>query len=382
MKRKISIIAVALAVLLAVPAALADDPAISYTINGNGKAETTFEVATKAGLTSAVSTINAWSVSRTVSVGGNDVLDSGKFTISFQNLQEVLTNLTEIAFSKAGTETTILGHGNTIYFKGLTYGYNGFTCKNGAVLSLGQEEDAIASALEITRPGDSRVIMAGVLSIGLNGTIHMHNGVVVRDCITAPTYPGGGVTVNGGYFHMHGGEIRNCGTYKGSASIGGGVAVFSGGRFIMDGGAISGCFSQGECIGQYFQDGYTWYLPFTTGGGVLVCENSSFIMNGGIIENCRANYDPNFVSVYSMTGTGDYGLGGGVAILGSPEASSADFGWLNSAFVMNGGVIRNCASSYRGGGVAVCGYAGTVWCAGLSSRTFRSASHTEPPMAP
>ena len=346
-------------VALFAAAAVAADPEVSYDIV-DGQAQTTFEVASSNGLTTAISRINAWTASRTVEVDGLQYADSGMFTISLEHLESVLTNLAELAFSKAGTQTTILGYGNTMYFKGQTYGYNGFTCKNGAVLSLGKEGDGVASALEITRPG--RTIMAGVLSLEPNGTIHMYDGVVIRDCATAPTYPGGGVTVNGGYFHMHGGEIRNCGTYKGSASIGGGVAVFSGGRFIMDDGTISGCFSQGEGIEQYFQYGYTWYLPFTAGGGVLVCENSSFIMNGGVIENCRANYDPDFVAVYNMTGTGDYGSGGGVVVLGSPtDANNEDFGWLNSAFVMNGGAIRNCSASYRGGGVAVCGYAGTAF---------------------
>ena len=375
MKRKMPIIAVVLAVLLAVPAALADDPAISYTINGDGKAETTFEVATKEGFWSAVSTINAWLDSRTVSVGGNDVLDSGKFIISLQ-ANFLMTGLRSgtpqqcVSFSKAGTTTTLLGNGHTVTLAnyGATSNSRGagsdayFCVKDGVTLNLGMENNAEASSLTITRW--MAVSTSGPITVDSHGTVNMYDGVAISDCETGPTFYGAGVTVEGGLFNMHGGEIRNCGTYKGSASIGGGVAVFNGGRFVMDGGTITGCFSQGDDFEsqrnlymQYLGITLSWCAPFTAGGGVVIFNNSTFIMNGGIIENCRANNDPDFKGNYtgggwySFAGTGNYGMGGGVALFGSSTG-----GWLNSAFVMNGGTIRNCVSSFRGGGVAVYGY--------------------------
>lgn len=66
----------------------------------------------------------------------------------------------------------------------------------------------------------------------------MYSGVTLANRV-GNNYFGGGVTVQGGTFHMYGGTIENCGIRGGSVCYGGGVAVIYGGSFVMDGGIIA-----------------------------------------------------------------------------------------------------------------------------------------------
>jgi len=308
------------------------DPDVTYALVDASDpmkgATTTFEVSSVAGFASAVSTINAWTAARTVTVDGmtDPVPDSGRFTIS---LKADLTNFTGASFTTAGTDVTLLGNGHSLAF----LNQSKFWVEN-ATLSLGREGEHTVSALDISRAKSNDE--PGVLYAYKLGTIHMYDGVVVHDCV-GHNYYGGGATVYGGLLHMHGGIIRNCGIDGGSVCFGGGVAAVDGGRFIMDGGTISGCFVQSD----YTES--SWQVPSTVGGGVLVYGSSSFIMNGGTIENCTAD-------------TG-HGAGGGVALIASQDSMYTHnaYGWVDSAFVMNGGTIRGCSSAYTGGGVAVYG---------------------------
>ena len=68
----------------------------------------------------------------------------------------------------------------------------------------------------------------------------MYDKVTLKDH-KGNNYFGGGVTVEGGTFKMHGGTIENCGIDGGSVCYGGGVGVAFGGQFIMDGGVIKNC---------------------------------------------------------------------------------------------------------------------------------------------
>ena len=312
----------------------AADCETSYELNGSGAANTTLKVYTSAGLGTAAETINGWTSGRTVSVGGVDVPDSGVFIISLQADLSPCTG--GASFTTAGTTTTLLGNGHKILFSNAAGIGNDmyFYVANGAVLSLGVDGDAAASALDITRAASNDT--AGPLYAFQNGTIHMYDGVVIHDCV-GHNYYGGGATVYGGLLHMHGGVIRNCGIDGGSVCFGGGVASVDGGRFIMDAGTISGCFVQSD----YTES--SWMTPSTCGGGVLVYGSSSFVMNGGTIENCTAD-------------TG-HGAGGGVALIASQDSyfNHNAFGWVDSAFVMNGGTIRGCSSAYMGGCVGVYG---------------------------
>ena len=310
------------------------DPNVTYALvdasDPTKGATTTFEVSSFAGFTNAVSTINAWTTARTVTVDGvtDPVPDSGRFTIS---LQADLTNFTGASFTTAGTDVTLLGNGHSLAF----LNQSKFWVEN-ATLSLGREGEHTVSALDISRAKSNDE--PGVLYAYKLGTIHMYDGVVIHDCV-GHNYFGGGATVYGGLFHMHGGIIRDCGINDGSVCFGGGVAAVDGGRFIMDGGTISGCFVQSD----YTES--SWMIPSTCGGGVLVYGSSSFVMNGGAIENCTAD-------------TG-HGAGGGVALIASLDSVYAhgNYGYVDSAFVMNGGTIRGCSSAYMGGGVAAYGQA-------------------------
>lgn len=273
-----------------------------------------FSVSTAEEFASAVLAINS---------GG-----AGTHTIS---LQGDITAFPGATFGVSGTEIILLGNGHRLVFMAPSY----FHVENGAVLRIGSADDSAASALDMTRAKSNEV--PGVLSVGDKGTVHIHDGVVLHDC-EGNNYFGGGVSVKGGLFHMHGGTIRNCGINGGSVCFGGGVAVVYGGRFIMDGGTISGCFVKSD----YTES--SWTTPSTCGGGVLVYGSSAFIMNGGEIAGCTAD-------------TG-HGAGGGVALVASLDSyfnNNDHFGWVDSAFVMNGGVIRGCSSAYMGGGVAVYG---------------------------
>ena len=220
-------------------------------------ATTTFEVSSFAGFTNAVSAINAWTTARMVAVDGADVPDSGIFTISLQ--ADLSPCPGGASFTKSGTTTTLLGNGHKILLSNAAGIGNDmyFYVANGAILRLGVEGDATASALDITRAASNDT--AGPLYAFQNGTIRMYDGVIVHDCVTR-NYFGGGATVQGGLFHMHGGIIRNCGIDGGSVCFGGGVASVDGGRFIMDGGAISNCFVQSD----YTES--SWMTPSTCGG--------------------------------------------------------------------------------------------------------------------
>ena len=317
------------------------DPEVTYALvdasDPTKGATTTFEVSSAAGFASAVTTINAWTTARMVTVGGvtDPVPDSGRFTIS---LKADIANFTGASFTTDETDVTLLGNGHSLAFSNQAGIGNDmyFYVANGAILRLGVEGDATASALDITRAASNDT--AGPLYAFQNGTIHLYDGVVVHGCV-GHNYYGGGATVYGGLLHMHGGVIRDCGIDGGSVCFGGGVASVDGGRFIMDGGTISGCFVQSD----YTES--SWMIPSTCGGGVLVYGSSSFVMNGGTIENCTAD-------------TG-HGAGGGVALIASQDSvyTHGNYGYVDSAFVMNGGTIRGCSSAYMGGGVAAYGQA-------------------------
>ena len=279
-----------------------------------------FSVSTAEEFASAVSAINS---------GG-----AGTHTIS---LQGDITDFPGATFGASGTDTKLLGNGHRLVFMAPS----SFCVTNGAVLRIGSADDSAASALDMTRAKSNDV--PGVLSVGDKGTVHIHDGVVLHDC-EGNNYFGGGVSVEGGLFHMHGGTIRNCGINGGSVCFGGGVAVVYGGRFIMDGGTIKDCYVLGPAGDDEKTYPYRSLLyPWTAGGGVFVSYIGSFEMNGGVIEGCSADVaDP------ETSSTSD-GVGGGVAVCTSYATSA--LGYLDAEFVMKGGVIKGCRARSAGGGV-------------------------------
>ena len=211
---------------------------------------TVYEVGDSAEFNSAVAAING-------KTGGDCVI---KLTDDIESYGA--------SFSSACT-TTILGNGHAITFpRRDTFLY----VQEGSQLNLGSADGS--DALTIKGGSEQNNDAPGLLYVG--GTCNMFSGVTVSDR-EGNNYFGGGVTVEGGTFHMSGGAIRNCGINGGSICWGGGVAVMFGGSFIMDGGEITDCYADSP-------DGYTSF-----GGGVFVAYGSSFTMNGGTISDNRAD---------------------------------------------------------------------------------------------
>lgn len=158
----------------------------------------------------------------------------------------------------------------------------------------------------------------------------MYPGVTVADR-KGDNYFGGGVTVQGGEFHMYGGAIDNCGITGGSICYGGGVAVIYGGSFIMDGGKITNCFATSSFRAADY--GMDSRIITSTGGGVYVSGGSSFVMNDGTISNNKANE-----------------MGGGIAVVASID-EIINGGWGNlasSAQILGGTICSNQANDGAG----------------------------------
>ena len=214
---------------------------------------------------------------------------------------------------------TILGNGHTL----TVAQYASIHVAEGAKVRLGSEKDG---DLKICGVSEQSNDVPGLLYI--EGTCEMYSGVSLSGR-EGNNYFGGGVTVEGGTFHMHGGVIENCGIDGGSVCYGGGVAVYYGGKFIMDGGEIKDCYADSDAS-IYFNHP----LGFTgIGGGVFVSGGSSFVMNGGTISNNKAT-----------------SMGGGIAVVASYEEISRGFGNLKSSVEIKGGTVKN-NSAQTGAGV-------------------------------
>ena len=163
--------------------------------------------------------------------------------------------------------------------------------------------------------------MPGLLYI--QGACNMYPGVTVADR-KGNNYFGGGVTVQGGEFHMYGGAIDNCGITGGSMCYGGGVGVVKGGSFIMDGGKITNCYATSPFkAADYVDYGFDPRTVTSVGGGVCVIGGSTFIMNGGTISGNTANE-----------------MGGGIAVVASiEEIGNGKWGNLESSAQILGGTI-------------------------------------------
>lgn len=270
-------------------------------------ATTTYNVYTTEQLKTACSEINQ---------------NGGEATISLQ--ADLSGTDAFVGISKSGAEVTVIGNGHT-----LSAPTQVIDVWNGAKVYLGDG----TSTLTLTSGDNSDV--GGIISVvGANSECHMYNNVTAKDH-KGENYFGGGVTVEGGTFHMHGGTIDNCGIDGGSVCYGGGVAVFAGGKFIMDGGTISNCYATSD----YIDDRDPNRCFTAMGGGVFVTGGSTFIMNGGTITGCRAT-----------------NMGGGIAVdISYGELASYGFGNIRSKVNINNGTISGNKAS-EGAGVFVSGY--------------------------
>lgn len=285
--------------ILLVVLSLSVTPKAAFAEN---KTVTVIEVGNEADFDKAISTVNSAS--------------EGEYVIS-------LTGNVEIRDTSIDSQcpVTILGNGYTL----TVARYASIHVAEGAKVRLGSGNgnDLKICGVRNEQSNDG----PGLLHI--KGTCEMYPGVSLSGR-KGNNYFGGGVTVYGGTFHMHGGVIENCGIKDGSVCYGGGVAVVYGGEFIMDGGTISGCYADSDAS-KYLPEP-TWFTGI--GGGVFVSGGSSFVMNGGTISGNRAT-----------------SMGGGIAVV----ASSDEKYNLQSSVIINGGTVES-NSARIGAGVFASAY--------------------------
>lgn len=285
--------------ILLVVLSLSVTPKAAFAEN---KTVTRIEVENKAEFDNAISTVNSAS--------------EGEYVISLNDNIEIRG-----ATIQSPCPVTILGNGHT-----LTVATNtSIHVEKGAHVKLGPGNDNDLKICGVS--GEQSNDEPGLLHI--KGTCEMYSDVSLSGRV-GNNYFGGGVTVEGGTFHMYGGVIENCGISDGSVCYGGGVAVVYGGQFIMDGGTISGCYADSDAS-KYLPEP-TWFTGI--GGGVFVSGGSFFVMNGGTISGNRAT-----------------SMGGGIAVV----ASSDEKYNLQSSVIINGGTVES-NSARIGAGVFASAY--------------------------
>ena len=253
----------------------------------------------------------------TIEVSNSSEFDNAVATINAATSGEYIIELTDdiqtggASFSSS-QPVSIVGNGHTIALGQ----YGSISVQSGAQLSLGVADGS--DALKISGRNEQSNDVPGLLHI--EGTCNMHPGVTIADR-KGDNYFGGGVTVQGGTFHMYGGTIDNCGITGGSICYGGGVAVIYGGAFTMNGGEIKNCFATSSFKASDY--GMDSRIITSAGGGVYVSGGSSFVMTGGAISNNKANE-----------------MGGGVAVVASiDEIINGGWGNLQSSAQILGGTI-------------------------------------------
>lgn len=263
----------------------------------------------------------------TIEVSNSSEFDNAVAAINTATSGEYIIELTDdiqtggASFSSS-QPVSIVGNGHTIALGQ----YGSISVQSGAQLSLGVADGS--NALKISGGNEQSNDVPGLLHI--EGTCNMHPGVTIADR-KGDNYFGGGVTVQGGTFHMYGGTIDNCGITGGSICYGGGVAVIYGGAFTMDGGEIKNCFATSSFKASDY--GMDSRIITSAGGGVYVSGGSSFVMTGGAISNNKANE-----------------MGGGVAVVASIE-EIVNGGWGNlqsSAQILGGTISGNEANDGAG----------------------------------
>lgn len=286
--------------ILLVVLSLSVTPKAAFAEN---KTATVIEVENETEFEKAISTVNNAS--------------EGEYVIS-------LTGNVEIsgATIQSRCPVTILGNGHTLTVQVSIH------VAEGAPVKLGSGDGNVLN-IHGTEKGEE----PGLLYISKEGTCEMYSGVSLSGR-KGNNYFGGGVTVEGGTFHMHGGVIEKCGIKDGSVCYGGGVAVVYGGRFIMDDGDIKNCYVESDYI-DYFDPAQCFTA---VGGGVFVSGGSSFVMNGGRISNNKAT-----------------NMGGGIAVVASYEEILQGFGNLKSAVEIKGGTVES-NSAKIGAGVFASAY--------------------------
>lgn len=269
----------------------------------------------------------------TIEVSNSSEFDNAVATVNAATSGEYIIELTDdiqtggASFSSS-QPASIAGNGHT-----MTLGqYSSIFVQPGVQLNLGAPDGS--DTLKISGGNKQSNDVPGLLKI--EGTCNMYPGVTIADR-KGDNYFGGGVTVQGGTFHMYGGTIDNCGITGGSICYGGGVAVIYGGAFTMDGGEIKNCFATSSFKAS--DCGMDSRIITSAGGGVYVSGGSSFVMTGGTISNNKANE-----------------MGGGVAVVASiDEIINGGWGNLQSSAQILGGTISGNEAN-DGAGVLASAY--------------------------
>ena len=269
----------------------------------------------------------------TIEAGSSSEFDSAVATVNAATSGEYVIELTD-NFQTGGASfssscpVAIVGNGHT-----MTLGqYSSISIQPRAQLSLGATDGS--DTLKISGGNEQSNDVPGLLHI--QGTCNMYSGVTIADR-KGENYFGGGVTVEGGTFHMYGGTIDNCGINGGSMCYGGGVGVAYGGSFTMEGGEIKNCYATSPF--KWADAGMNPLWIASAGGGVFVSGGSSFVMKGGTISNNKANE-----------------MGGGVAVVASPnELEGGRWGKFQSSAQILGGTISGNEAN-DGAGVLASAY--------------------------
>lgn len=265
-----------------------------------------------------------------IEVGNKTAFDDAINTVNNASEGEYVISLTDDmeingASIQSQCPVTLLGNGHTL----TVAQYASIHVEKGAQVKLGSEKGDV---LKIRGVSEMSNDAPGLLHI--KGTCDMYPRVLLSGR-EGNNYFGGGVTVEGGTFYMHGGVIEKCGIRGGTICHGGGVAVIYGGQFIMDGGEIK------ECYATSYDSGWIAHpRGFAgVGGGVFVSGGSSFVMNGGTIwKNTATN------------------MGGGIAVMASlNEIVDGGWGHLQSSVEIKGGTVKN-NSAQTGAGVFASAY--------------------------
>lgn len=268
----------------------------------------------------------------TIEVSDSSEFDKAVATVNGATSGEYIIELTD-SFESNGVSfnsscpTTLLGNGHTI-----TLGqYSSISVSKGAKLNLGYSNGSNTLTIKGKGKDEPSNDVPGLLYV--EGTCNMHSGTTLADR-EGNNYFGGGVTVQGGTFHMLGGTIDNCGIDGGSVCYGGGVAVIYGGSFVMDAGEIKSCYAESSAKDYWDPNRCITAM----GGGVFVSGGSSFVMNGGTIANNNAT-----------------NMGGGVAVVASDVEVGDGFGTLKSSADLCGGTIKG-NEAHDGAGVFASAY--------------------------
>lgn len=269
----------------------------------------------------------------TIEVGNSSEFDSAVATVNAATSGEYVIGLTDdiqtggASFSSS-QPVSIVGNGHTITLEQ----YGCLSINKGTELDLGSKNGG--DSLTISGGNVNSNDVPGLLYV--EGACNMYSGVTLADR-EGNNYFGGGVTVQGGTFHMYGGTIKNCGIDGGSICYGGGVAVIYGGSFVMDGGEIKNCYATSSFKASDY--GMDSRIITSAGGGVYVSGGSSFVMTGGTISNNKANE-----------------MGGGVAVVASiDEIINGGWGNLQSSAQILGGTISGNEAN-DGAGVLASAY--------------------------